>query len=321
MKTPDRWIRFVGFVTLISVTTCPSLAHAQAAAAPRTLWSFMGFRGGLTNRLVNRRGLHPGLEKKPPLLGIADPANLESDIPAIQKAAEIKQQEDLAKQKIKAVRYLTSIGCGCYDKGGEITDALAAAMDDCTEKVRLVAIQSLAKAAEDGTCDQCNEKRCCNEKIVKQLAKIAYERDDHGCWLEPSERVRQAAIEALATCCPNAVPVMAIEEDPLPIEETELPVEEGGEVPEVPDAPPAALPDDATTQTTPPQFLSSRRHAAEKGWAVETPTSDRRAEDKEAGPNGKPAERGGRIIAAALRLVNGQAETSASPLASGQVVR
>jgi hypothetical protein len=31
----------------------------------------------------------------------------------------------------------------------------------------------------------------------------AYERDEEGCFLEPSERVRQALIDAMRTCCPS----------------------------------------------------------------------------------------------------------------------
>jgi hypothetical protein len=42
------------------------------------------------------------------------------------------------------------------------------------------------------------------------MAKIAYERDDHGCYLEPSERVREAAAEALQNCCPNDSPPVIV---------------------------------------------------------------------------------------------------------------
>jgi hypothetical protein len=64
---------------------------------------------------------------------LADPANLNSDNPAIKAAAEIKTEEDLAPQKIKAIRYLSTIACGCYP---QVRPALLAALDDCTEEVR-----------------------------------------------------------------------------------------------------------------------------------------------------------------------------------------
>jgi hypothetical protein len=34
------------------------------------------------------------------------------------------------------------------------------------------------------------------------MTERAYERDEEGCYLEPSERVRQALIDAINTCCP-----------------------------------------------------------------------------------------------------------------------
>lgn len=45
-----------------------------------------------------------------------------------------------------------------------------------------------------------------------RLAEMAYERDDTGCYLEPSKRVRAAAKAALMTCCPATGPV--VEEEP-----------------------------------------------------------------------------------------------------------
>jgi hypothetical protein len=152
-------------------------------------------------QFFNRHGNTPRLEKKPPLLNLADPSNLESEIPAIKAAAEIKQAEDLKPQKIKAIKYLASIGCGCYDKDEKITKALIAAMEDCTEEVRVEAVKAVMEAASGECCVYCSQKNCCNEKVVEQLYKTAYEMDDEGCYLEPSERVRQAAAEALQVCC------------------------------------------------------------------------------------------------------------------------
>ncbi len=41
---------------------------------------------------------------------------------------------------------------------------------------------------------------CCNAKVMNALAKVAYEADEFGCCLEPSERVRDAAAMGLCLC-------------------------------------------------------------------------------------------------------------------------
>lgn len=192
----------VGFAT-------PGLAVAQApAVAPRqaTLWSFLGIPQAYTSvrdNFDNRNGNRPRQERKPNLVRLADPQNLESPNPAIKKAAEIKKEEDLAKQKIKAVKYLTKIGCGCYNRDGSITDALLKALDDCTEDVRYETVKAITDAANGEACVNCKNKSCCSEELSNKLYEMAYERDDAGCYLEPSERVRQAAAEALRACCPG----------------------------------------------------------------------------------------------------------------------
>ena len=96
-------------------------AAGQAVAPPvPTIWQKLGITQGLTNlrnATINPNGNHPDWEKTPPLKSLADPANLDpKQPPAIQAAAKIKQQEDLAPQKIKAIKYLATVGCGCYQK-------------------------------------------------------------------------------------------------------------------------------------------------------------------------------------------------------------
>ncbi len=207
--------RFIA-TTLIVILTCPALM-AQAPAPTTTLWSFLGIPQGVrkvNGALRNRRGNHPGLEQKPPMKSLADPANLAPEMPkAMQAAAKIKQAEDMKPQKIKAIKYLAKIGCGCYDLDGSITDALIASTKDCTEDVRLEAVQAVSDAASGECCANCGQKCCCKEAMVKRLAEMAYEKGDDGCYLEPSARVRQAAIAALEICCPSSGPViMAVEE-------------------------------------------------------------------------------------------------------------
>ncbi len=253
--TPERKIlaQLISAV-VIAVVLIPV---AQAPAQQSTIWSFLGIPQGLrkiNGAMVNRRGNLPGLEKKPPLKAIADPANLESDVPAIKKAAQIKQAEDLKKQKIKAIKYLTSVGCGCYDVDGGVTAALLAASQDCTEDVRLATIEAISDAAEGGCCSRCGEVSCCKKDLIIRLAEIAYELDEHGCYLEPSERVREAAIEALETCCPSSAPPVIIEDEPQQQQERREAVE-GDELP-TPTAP-EALPGDQAKVEVPQPWVKA----------------------------------------------------------------
>jgi len=259
-------ILVLGAFCLSIAATRPALP--QEPAPPPTLWSFLGISQGMKkarSQLFNRNGNLPGLEQKPPLLNIADPANLESEVPAIKAAAEIKQAEDLKDQKIKAIKYLADIGCGCYDKDEKITKALVAAMEDCTEKVRLEAVKAVAEAASGECCQYCSQKSCCNEKVVTQLSQVAYETDEDGCYIEPSERVRAAAAEALQTCCwgtgaPVVEPEPYIEgmEDPPAIESaSDEPAVDAPTPPAIDEA--LLMPPRAPTVSPTTQLVSSRR--------------------------------------------------------------
>jgi len=225
--------------TLLAVTISSSACGQEAAPAvpaTPTLWSFLEIPQGVKKvqgALTNRRGNLPRTEPKDALKALNDPANLESPDPAIKRAAEIKKAEDLKPQKIKAIKYLTSIGCGCYDKDGSVTKALIAASEDCTEDVRLTTMNEILEAAKGKCCSNCGQVCCCNDDMLKKLAQIAYERDEYGCYSEPSKRVREAAAQALAACCPGAVPLEvlapqkpATEPEPEPVSEKDVEAEE-----------------------------------------------------------------------------------------------
>jgi hypothetical protein len=206
-------------ISLLAGTLMVSVARAQQPAGTATLWSFLGIpqtMNHLGGGLVNRHGRFPGLEKKPPLLRIADPANLESPVKGIKAAAEIKQAEDLKKQKIKAVKYLTKVGCGCYDQDGKVTAALLESLKDCTEEVRLATVKAIGAAARDEYCQACQQRNCCAGEITKRLMTMAYDQDKNGCWIEPSARVRQAATNALQHCQPVEEPRADPTPDPTP---------------------------------------------------------------------------------------------------------
>lgn len=209
----------------------PRLA-AQQPSSPPTLWNFLGIPQGthrVRDAMTNRKGNFPGLERKPALKSIADPANLESGVPAMEAAAKIKQAEDMKAQKIKAIKYLASIGCGCYDKDKTITNALLASLEDCTEEVRLATVQAIMTAAEGKACGNCHANCCCGKELVEKLSEIAYELDDSGCFLEPSERVRAAAIQALRVCCPSRQPLEIVEALPDDQEYSEEDIPDAGE--------------------------------------------------------------------------------------------
>jgi hypothetical protein len=234
MDMPARHVLLVATLMLVASRDVMAQVPPPPPASP-TLWSFLGIPQGLYKlnaQVMNRRGNFPGLEKRPPLKAIADVENLKSEVPAIKAAAEIKQAEDLAPQKIKAIKYLATIGCSCYDKDEKVTKAILAATEDCTEDVRLESVRAIEYAAQGEACEHCKQRSCCNEKLVAQLSKMAYERDDNGCYVEPSERVREAATAALRACCPNRGPLP--QEAPAPA----VPVEGADRPPAIEGAPP-----------------------------------------------------------------------------------
>jgi hypothetical protein len=252
-----RWVTAFAMLVGLVATAGENLLQAQppapvpawipppAPAPPMTLWRFLGIPQGfqrIGDARLNRSGNFPGLERKPPLKPIAHPDNLLSNNPAIKKAAEIKMQEDLAKQKIKALKYLAKLGCDkCY---GGVKEAMMAALDDCTEQVRYEAAKALGEAAVQH-CDICSRQCCCDEDLTKKLAQIVYEMDDKGCPLEPSERVREMAREALEACCPNVGPPLIPEDVVVP---------PGPETPPVPDPETPPAPGPETPPSVPPEL-------------------------------------------------------------------
>lgn len=202
-------------------TTIVAVAPPAAPCCPKqTLPGFLGINGlakgliGGIDRLRNRLGSRfPGLEARPPVLAITDPANTGPNAPpAVKAAAEIKAEEDAAPQKIKALRYLATVGCaGCYPG---VEEGLLAALDDCTEAVRYEAVKAIRDTIGN-PCKTCRSTACCSPKLRKRLDQIAHETDDKGCFKESSARIRRLARVALCDCGgPTAEPAQT----PVPAE-------------------------------------------------------------------------------------------------------
>lgn len=203
-----------------------ALAATVGCVAPATpvptVWQKLGIpqaTARLRDATVNRNGNFPQLEKKPPLLKLADPANFAPEKPEmIKAAAKIKADQDLKKQKIKALKFLAEVSCGCYNKDKAVEKAFLAALEDCDPDVKLAAIDAIgATVGCSCKCGNGCETSCCTEDLVKKLKDVAYG-VENGCFKEPNKEIRNAAANVMCKCpSPKMNP---IEEIPLP---TELP--------------------------------------------------------------------------------------------------
>lgn len=205
-----------GWETLSAQQAVTPTAPAGAAATPvripgveppvTTFWQKLGIPQNymrIRDGLLNRRGNLPFLERKPPVLKIADPRNLAADKPQmIQAAAKIKQAEDMKKQKIKALKFLGDMNCGCYNKDGKVEAAFLEAIEDCDPDVRMAAIRALTDAAGGG-------KRCSHGKL-KAFCESCRKLCKHGGLRDHCQQCRggcescgqsQCCGECCITCC------------------------------------------------------------------------------------------------------------------------
>lgn len=209
------------------------IAAAPVAGPPPTLPDFLGITAckehtaqtfGALSNFVHRlfpmlSTAFPGAEGPPPILPLSSPANLESPSPAVAAAAKIKQEEDQAQQKILALNYLATIGCGgCYP---EVEAAFLAAMEDCTEEVRYAAVKSIKEAAGQ-PCTFCKSGSCCSTDIRRKLTELSEEQADDCCLAEPSARVRRLARIALTYCGNQPLEPIPDIEGPVPTDQWEV---------------------------------------------------------------------------------------------------
>lgn len=210
-----------GGMVLAAVTAAACLAADGAGGlappipardTPVTFWDKLGF-GRVRDAVVNARGNRPQWEWKMPLKRIGDPANMLSSNQAIATAAKIKIDQDLAPQKIKAIKYLATVCCACKGYKKEVQEALLASLDDCTEEVRYAAALAICQCT--GTlCQTCNSPSCCSAEVMNKLNELATKRDETGCYVEPSARVRAAALNALNACRAVHAPTIPAPETP-----------------------------------------------------------------------------------------------------------
>lgn len=184
-------------------------------------------------------------------------------------ASSIKANQLDAKNRIKAAKFLGQQDC--VKEEGATPALLALLTKDPVERVRYEAALALKNQLSRGPGTRMSRKEkqryeacrgCCNEKVLNELSKVAYGVDDFNCPVEPSKRVRKAAIAAMA-CCGDCAPVAApagynaplqpmpaeglpgVDPGPAGINETELPV---------PQAPPVddhAVPEPEASRSAP----------------------------------------------------------------------
>jgi len=183
MKAITRYLWIAGLGVVVTIgsgavaqadeakVSLPAAAPLQSG--PGTFWNLLGIPQGsqaIRDARLNRLGNHPNRERVPPLKRIADPSNLESKNPAIATAAKIKKDQDLAPQKIKAIKYLGTIACCCPTNKDDVKNALLAALDDCTDEVRQAAAEAICHAAGN-PCSICNDGR---SPIVQSARRLPW---------------------------------------------------------------------------------------------------------------------------------------------------
>lgn len=140
-----------------------------------------------------------------------------------------------------------------------------------------IAARKANREKEENRYDCC--RGCCNAKVMKALAEVAYAKDDQCCFVEPSERVREAAAEGLILCCvepgpfdtyaPTVEPAPPADAEPgevTPSEEKEIPPAEIEEKPVpqatvVPTAPTKGPSTSAKNAPTPIKMISATKNA------------------------------------------------------------
>ena len=241
----DHFVYFaaclIGLLSAGCATAPPAAVGASATAAqaaPMTLPRYLGvdtLAHGVRRTVYRSRlrvshyvpALEPGPAAAAPI-ALSDPACLASPAPAVAVAASMQQADAAAPAKVKALEYLATIDCS---RNPQVEEALLAALGDPTDSVRLAATKAISTGMDrcngcgsrglcGSTCNRCGTccTGCCTQAIHAQLNRLAYDKDDKGCHVEPNPSVRRLARLALARC-PNPIvaqPAAIPEEMPAP---------------------------------------------------------------------------------------------------------
>ncbi|MCH7688875.1 MAG: hypothetical protein IH899_19695 [Planctomycetes bacterium] len=205
----NRWRQFIAFGLVIGLTSDlysqeEAVETAPAFQAPQLSPSLGDFVTGmpLSKKL---KALFTKKLLKEPFAGAA--------VDGVKGlASKIKAGQVDAKNRVVAIKFLGTVDCAAYpDAQVMLIDSLK---NDPSERVRLEAAKAIKEQFGRGKDEGLSaiftsrrEKRrydhcrgCCGEDALNALSEVAYERDETGCHLEPSERVRKEAREALTVC-------------------------------------------------------------------------------------------------------------------------
>ena len=225
-----RWLGAgIALITVAMVGRLPAQEATPEFAEPPLSGSLWDFVTGMPISYNTKVLMTPKL-LRPPFAG--EPTDTAKGL-----AAAIKAQQIDAKNRVAAAEFLGTVDCIAYPESQEQLVGLIE--EDPIEKVRYAAAKAIKEQFTHGKdrtpgrkqkrqFDQC--RGCCgNQEILNRLAKRAYEYDDFGCHLEPSERVRKVLREALGSCCPHCCHRYASyseEVAPEPVEEEMAPAAE-----------------------------------------------------------------------------------------------
>lgn len=130
-------------------------------------------------------------------------------VKAVLQTAEVCQSRDQKKETRKTKGLSES--CADWKKALEkqFCDALDRLCGKAPPKEHKHKLKKAMKNMLGGECEDptkedcpCADRRgsCCSPEMREKLMKLAYGRDDMGCFLEPSKRVRDLAEQALNAC-------------------------------------------------------------------------------------------------------------------------
>jgi len=130
-------------------------------------------------------------------------------VKAVLQTAEVCQSRDQKKETRKTKGMSES--CKDWKKAIEkqFCDALDRLCGKAPPKEHKHKLKKAMKSMLGGECEDptkedcpCADRRgsCCSQEMRDKLMKLAYGRDDMGCFLEPSKRVRDLAEQALNAC-------------------------------------------------------------------------------------------------------------------------